>query len=38
MTDGQGFSRQGLIDQMDSPYGGQFTYSQAVYAVNQVGL
>jgi hypothetical protein len=26
LSDGQGFSRQGLIDQLDSPYGGQFTY------------
>jgi len=38
MSDGQGFSRQGLIDQLDSPYGGQFTYAQATYAANQVGL
>jgi Host cell surface-exposed lipoprotein len=33
-----GFSRSSLIDQLTSPYGGQFTYAQAVYAVNQVGL
>jgi len=38
LSDGQGFSRQSLISQLDSPYGGQFTYDQAVYAVNQVGL
>ena len=38
MSDGQGFSRAGLIDQLTSPYGEQFTYAQAVYAVNQVGL
>jgi hypothetical protein len=37
-TWGQGFSRAGLIDQLDSPYGGKFTYAQAVYAANQVGL
>jgi hypothetical protein len=38
MSDGQGFSRQGLIDQLDSPYGGQFTQAQATYAVGRVGL
>jgi Host cell surface-exposed lipoprotein len=38
MSDGQGFSRQGLIDQLDSPYGGQFTLAQATYAANRVGL
>jgi Host cell surface-exposed lipoprotein len=38
MSDGQGFSRASLIDQLTSPYGEQFTYAQAVYAVNQVGL
>jgi hypothetical protein len=37
-SDGQGFSRQGLIDQLDSPYGGQFTYAQAVYGAGQAGL
>ena len=37
-SDGQGFSRQGLIDQLTSAYGGQFTYDQAVYGVNQAGL
>jgi Host cell surface-exposed lipoprotein len=37
-SDGQGFSRQGLIDQLTSPYGGQFTYAQAVYGVDQAGL
>jgi hypothetical protein len=38
LSDGQGFSRASLIDQLTSPYGEQFTYAQAVYAVNQVGL
>jgi hypothetical protein len=38
LSDGQGFSRQGLIDQLTSPYGGQFTYAQAVYGVDQAGL
>ena len=37
-SDGQGFSRQGLIDQLDSPYGGQFTYAQAVYGAGEAGL
>ena len=27
-----------LIDQLTSPYGGQFTMAQATYAANQVGL
>ena len=38
MALGTGFSRQGLIDQLDSPYGGKFTYAQAAYAAGQVGL
>ncbi len=38
LSDGQGFSRQGLIDQLDSPDGGQFTYAQAVYGVDGAGL
>jgi hypothetical protein len=38
MSDGQGFSRSSLIDQLTSPYGSQFTYAQAEYAANQVGL
>jgi hypothetical protein len=38
MSDGQGFSRDSLIAQLDSPYGSQFTYAQAVYAAGQVGL
>ena len=33
-----GFSRAGLIDQLTSHYGEQFTLAQATYAANQVGL
>ena len=32
------FSRQGLIDQLSSPYGEQFTLEEATYAVNKIGL
>lgn len=32
------FSRQGLVDQLSSAYGDQFTKEQAVYAVNKAGL
>jgi Host cell surface-exposed lipoprotein len=35
---GSGFSRAGLIQQLSSPYGEGFTYAQAVYAANRVGL
>jgi hypothetical protein len=38
MADGQGFSRDGLIEQLTSSYGEDFTLSQATYAANQVGL
>jgi hypothetical protein len=38
MGDGQGFSRQGLIQQMTSAYGNKFTEAQAEYAANAVGL
>jgi len=38
MSDGQGFSRAELIDQLTSSYGEQFTYAQATYAANKVGL
>jgi hypothetical protein len=38
MNLGTGFSRSGLIDQLDSPYGGKFTLAQATYAANHVGL
>jgi hypothetical protein len=32
--DTQAFSRAGLIDQLDSPYGGQFSQADATYAVD----
>jgi hypothetical protein len=32
---GTGFSRSSLIDQLTSPYGGQFTEAQAEYAVDK---
>jgi hypothetical protein len=35
---GSGFSRAGLIQQLSSSAGEGFTYAQAVYAVNKVGL
>jgi hypothetical protein len=38
MSMGSGFSRAGLIQQLSSLYGEGFTYAQAVYAANQVGL
>jgi hypothetical protein len=38
LSDGQGFSRAGLIQQLSSSAGEQFTYAQAVYAAGQVGL
>jgi len=38
MSSGQGFSRQGLIDQMTSAYGNKFTLPQAEYAATAVGL
>ena len=38
MSDGEGFSRQGLIQQLTSSYGNQFTQAQAEYAANAVGL
>lgn len=38
LSDGQGFSRASLIQQLTSSSGEGFTYDQAVYAVNQVGL
>ena len=30
----ESFSRAGLIHQLESPYGEQFTHAQAVYGVN----
>jgi hypothetical protein len=38
MNDGQGFSRAGLIEQLTSAYGEQFTLAQATYAVSKAGL
>jgi hypothetical protein len=38
LNDGQGFSRDSLIEQLTSSYGEGFTYSQALYAVNNAGL
>jgi Host cell surface-exposed lipoprotein len=38
MSDGEGFSRAGLIEQLTSSYGEQFTEAQAEYAASQVGL
>lgn len=32
------FSRNGLIQQLESKYGEGFTHDQAVYAADQVGL
>ena len=31
-------SRQGLIDQLTSEYGSEFTLDQATFAVNTLGL
>lgn len=36
--DFMGFSCQGLIEQLSSEYGGQYTVAQATYAATQVGL
>jgi hypothetical protein len=38
VADGQGFSHDALVQQLSSPYGGNFTLAQAQYAVAQVGL
>jgi hypothetical protein len=38
MALGTGFSRASLIDQLTSAYGSKFTYAQASYAADQVGL
>ena len=35
---GMHFSRQGMIDQLSSPYGNQFTTAQAEYGAAAVGL
>jgi len=36
LTDGQGFSRNGLIDQLTSSYGSGFTKAQAAWAVRHL--
>ena len=36
LSDGEGFSRSGLIQQLTSSYGDGFTEAQAEYAVNKV--
>ncbi len=38
MTSEPGWSACGLVQQLDSPYGSQFTQAQAEYAVQTVGL
>lgn len=38
LKSGIGFSRDSLLDQLTSAYGGQFTTAQAKYAVKKVGL
>lgn len=38
MSDGQGFSRTSLIQQLTSSFGNGFTEAQAEYAVDKVGL
>jgi Host cell surface-exposed lipoprotein len=38
MSDGQGFSREGLIEQMTSAFGNKFTEAQAEQAATAVGL
>ena len=35
---GMHFSRQGMIDQLSSPYGNQFTTAQAEHGATAVGL
>lgn len=35
--DGEGFSRAGLIAQLDSPYGGQFSVADATYGADNSG-
>jgi hypothetical protein len=36
LSDGQGFSEQGLLNQLTSSAGGEFTQAQAEYAVNHL--
>lgn len=37
LSEGTGFSRAGLIAQLDSPYGGQFSKADATYGVDSQG-
>jgi hypothetical protein len=36
--DSQHFSCKGLVEQLSSPYGEQFTKAQAVYGAKKAGL
>jgi hypothetical protein len=38
LSEGQGFSDQGLLQQLTSSAGNGFTQTQAEYAASQVGL
>ncbi len=38
LSDGQGFSRAGLISQLDSPSGNGFSQADATFAVNHVSV
>jgi hypothetical protein len=38
LSEGQGFSEQGLLQQLTSSAGDGFTQAQAEYAASQVGL
>jgi hypothetical protein len=38
LSDGGGFSHNSLLQQLTSPYGEQFTKSEALYALKKVGL
>ncbi len=38
VSDGEGFSYAGLVQQLESPYGSDFTQSQAVYGAKAAGL
>jgi Host cell surface-exposed lipoprotein len=38
VSDGEGFSYSGLVQQLESSYGDQFTHAQAVYGAKAAGL
>ena len=38
LNDGEGFSYAGLVQQLESPYGNDFTYAQAAYGAKKAGL